>query len=61
MSRMDGITATRKIITAFHAAKVVIVSKHDDEQLRESAREAGACGYFVKDNLMAIRELLGKL
>jgi CheY-like chemotaxis protein len=61
MSRMDGIAATREIIDAFPAAQVVIVSKHDDEQLRESAREAGACGYVLKENLMAIRELLGKL
>ena len=61
MTGMDGITATREILVAFPCAKVVIVSKHDDEQIRESAREAGACGYVVKDNLMAIRDLLGNL
>jgi hypothetical protein len=36
----------------------VIVSKYDDEQTREAARKAGACGYVMKENLMAIRELL---
>jgi DNA-binding NarL/FixJ family response regulator len=61
MRRMDGITATREIVMAFPAAKVVIVSKHDDEQMREAAREAGACGYVLKDNLLAVRQLLGKL
>ena len=61
MSRMDGITATREIILAFPSAKVVIVSKHDDEQIRAAARQAGACGYVLKENLMAIRELLEKL
>ena len=61
MSRMDGIAATREILKAFPAAKVVIVSKHDDEQIREAAREAGACGYVLKENMVAIRELLGKL
>jgi len=61
MSRMDGITATREILMAFPGAKVVIVSKHDDKQIREAARKAGACGYVLKENLMAIRELLGKL
>ena len=61
MSRMDGITATREILIAFPSAKVVIVSKHDDQQIREAARKAGACGYVLKDNLMAIREMLGKL
>jgi DNA-binding NarL/FixJ family response regulator len=61
MNRMDGIAATREIVMAHPAAKVVIVSKHDDEQIREAARKAGACGYVLKDNLMAIRELLEKL
>lgn len=61
MSRIDGLTATREILLTFPSAKVVIVTKHDDEQLREAAREAGACGYVLKENLIAIRELLGKL
>lgn len=61
MSCMDGITATREILLAFPSAKVVIVTKHNDEQIREAARKAGACGYVLKENLIAIRELLGKL
>lgn len=60
MSRTDGITATRDITRAFPDAKVVIVSKHDDEQLRSAARAAGARGYVLKENLIAVRELLGK-
>jgi len=59
MSRLDGITATQEILLAFPGAKIVIVSKHDDEQLREAARIAGACGYVLKENLIAIREVLG--
>jgi DNA-binding NarL/FixJ family response regulator len=61
MRCVDGITATREILRAFPGAKVVIVSKHDDQQIREAAQKAGACGYVLKENLMAIRELLGKL
>lgn len=60
MSRTDGLTATREILLAFPDAKVVIVSKHDDEQLRAAARAAGACGYVLKENLIAVRELLEK-
>jgi DNA-binding NarL/FixJ family response regulator len=58
MDQVDGITATREILRAFPGARVVIVSKHDDEQLREAARESGACGYVLKENLIAIRKLL---
>jgi DNA-binding NarL/FixJ family response regulator len=58
MDQLDGITATREILLAFPGARVVIVSKHDNDQLREAARKAGACGYVLKENLIAIRELL---
>jgi DNA-binding NarL/FixJ family response regulator len=61
MSRMDGLTATRNIVQAFPGARVVIVTKHDNNYIREAAREAGACGYVLKENLMAIRELLERL
>ena len=61
MERMDGITATREILLIFPSAKVVIVSKHDDQQIRDAARNAGARGYVLKENLIAIRELLGTL
>ena len=58
MDRIDGITATREILHSYPRARVVIVSKYDDDQTREAARRAGACGYVMKENLMAIRELL---
>ena len=61
MNRLDGITATREILLSFPGARIVIVSKHDDDEIREAARRAGACGYVLKDNLMAIRELLGEV
>lgn len=60
MSRTDGITAARDLVRAFPGAKVVIVSKHDDERLRAAARAAGARGYVLKENLIALRGLLDK-
>jgi hypothetical protein len=30
----------------------------DDEQLRAAARTAGACGYVLKEDLLAVRALL---
>ena len=57
MGQMDGITATREIPRTFPSARVVIVSKRDDDQTREAARKAGACAYVLKENLIAIREL----
>ena len=59
MKGMDGITATREITRAFPEARVIIVTQHSDEMLRAAASAAGACGYVPKENLMAIRELIG--
>lgn len=59
MDQMDGITATREIINVHPDAKVLIVSKYGDEQLLEAAFKAGACGHVIKENLLAIREVLG--
>ena len=58
MQQTDGITATRDIMQVFPEARVVIVSKYEDEQLRAAARIAGACGYVAKENLLALRVLL---
>jgi two-component system response regulator DegU len=58
MARKDGISATRDIMAACPEARVVIVSRHDDEQIREAARQAGASAYVCKENLLKLRELI---
>ena len=52
---VDGITATRDIRQVFPEARIVIVSKHDDEQLRAAVRTAGTCGYVLKELLQSAR------
>ena len=58
MAQTDGITATHEITTVFPAARILVVTDYDDAELREAAREAGARGYVVKDNLLTLRHLL---
>jgi CheY-like chemotaxis protein len=55
---VDGIAATRQIKSAFPSARIVIVTKYDDPELRAAARDAGACGYVVKGNLLVLRRVL---
>jgi len=59
MEQVDGLTATSQIIEAFPEARVVIVTNYDSPRLRVAARAAGACGYVLKENLFALREMLG--
>ncbi|HZM90971.1 MAG TPA: response regulator transcription factor [Blastocatellia bacterium] len=59
MKDVDGITATREIITAFPDARIVIISNYDSDELREAASAAGATGYVVKENLIDLRRIVG--
>ncbi len=58
MQGLDGITATRQITETFPKARVLIVTQFEGPQLRQAAREAGACGYVLKDNLLRVREFM---
>ena len=59
LPELDGISATEQIVAADSAARVIIVTNYDHAELRHAAREAGACGYVLKENLLSIRELIG--
>jgi CheY-like chemotaxis protein len=58
MQRMDGLTATRQILTMYPDAKVMIISNYEDDDLRRAARDAGACRFFNKANLLDVRQAL---
>ena len=58
MKRMDGLKATAQILTQYPQAKIIIVTKHTDTQTRAAAREAGACGFCSKDDLLRLRPLI---
>ncbi len=60
LKQMDGIAASRQIKTDFPEAKIVIVTISDHKRLREAAREAGASGFVLKDDLRMLRSLLEK-
>ena len=55
---LDGLAVSKQIKAMDSAAKIVIISDYDDAKLRESAQDAGACGYLLKDNLIELPGLL---
>jgi DNA-binding NarL/FixJ family response regulator len=59
MEKVDGITATRQIMTADSQARILILSDHSDTELRQAALESGAREYVVKENLLHILDILG--
>ena len=58
MPHMDGLTATRRIREFDPAARVVIVTDYDDDDLRKASSEAGACAYALKQNLTELSGLV---
>src|SRR5882724_3481891 len=58
MPMVNGIRATKQITTAFPDARVVMLSKLKDAETREAAREAGACDYVVKEDLLSLRRIV---
>ena len=58
MKRLDGISATRQIRADFPDARIVILTEHDNPDLREEAQAAGAQWYVLKDSLSDVRGIL---
>ena len=54
----DGLHATAAILSRHPDARICIVTNFDDQELREAARMAGACGYVTKDRLSDLRRYL---
>jgi DNA-binding NarL/FixJ family response regulator len=62
MPQLNGLEATRQVLKAWPAAKVLILSAHSDDAYVESATEAGAVGFLLKQSsshevCRAIREV----
>lgn len=60
MPRTDGIAASRQILAQYPLAKICIVTECSDAKTRQAAADAGARDYVLKDNLVNIRNVIGK-
>ena len=58
MKGVDGLVATQQLTTERPGARVLIVTSYHDASLRRAARQAGACGYVLKENLLELRRWL---
>ena len=62
MPHLNGLQATREILTAVPATKVIMLSVHSEDAYIEEANNAGAMGYLIKHTAadcvcLAIREV----
>lgn len=60
MTPVDGLTATKEILTRYPQAKIIAVTQHQDGGTRARAIDLGVCGFVSKDDLMSLRSLIRK-
>lgn len=58
MGGMDGLSATRALMRADPAARIIIVTDFGDERSRDAALAAGASGFVRKDDLLELPALV---
>ncbi len=55
---VDGLTATKDILSKYADAKIIMVTMYDEEEYRRLAEEIGACDYVLKDELFKLPEII---
>jgi len=58
MGVMDGLTATRLIKSKYPGSQIMVITQHNNPKLRERAREVGASGFLLKEDLLELRTTL---
>jgi CheY-like chemotaxis protein len=58
---VDGITASRLLLTAHPEARIIIITEQREEGFRVAAAHAGVSGFLLKQDLLALPDLLGQL
>ena len=58
MKRMGGFEAAKQIKESFPNAEIVFVTSYNDANLRTIARDLGAKGFVLKENLSILREFI---
>jgi CheY-like chemotaxis protein len=58
MKRMNGIAATKELLAQYPDARVVMLTQYNDQELKEAAKQAGACEYVGKENLIEVQNIL---
>lgn len=59
MPFVDGLTATGIIMKVHPLAKIIIVTKFDEEHYQKIAKEVGAFAFVKKDDLLKLWSLMG--
>jgi DNA-binding NarL/FixJ family response regulator len=60
MPGLNGFQCTRALLLEHPEARVVIVSSFNEPHFRQFAHDAGAMGFILKENILALRMMLAQ-
>lgn len=60
MRPVDGLATSREILSRDPDARIIVVTQQDDTRTRETALTIGVEAFIGKDDLMSLRQLIGK-
>src|SRR5687767_14830949 len=58
MTPVDGLAASKEILSRYPEAKIIAVTQYQDTSSREAAMSLGVCAFVGKDDLMSLRSLI---
>ena len=58
MPGIDGFATNRLIKSSHPEARIIIVTSHDGDAMRETARTAGACAFVLKEDISTLRSII---
>jgi CheY-like chemotaxis protein len=61
MPNVDGLTATRQIRGYDPAARIIVVTDYEDEDMKIAALDAGARNYVLKHEISGLPEIVSSL
>ena len=60
LPRLDGLSAIKQILTNHPDARIVVVTQYTGPEYEQAAREAGACAFVCKNNLIELLKVLSR-
>lgn len=60
IEELDGIKATKKILSDYPLAKIVMVSQYNEPKMKKAATDAGVIDYVTKDDLSRLFEIVNE-
>jgi len=60
MKKVDGITASKEILKLYPQAKIVIITSHNDPQIKQDVMSLGVYKFIWKEDILCLLDMFEK-